>query len=102
MNTTGFIRGYIARSMDYDKFFNHVIDCIGQEFNTNAKVEDLEDKYRITINNMTLDLSKDTCSVLKKTSPYALDKYILEELKTRGFDFNINRSQYIQYCYGIF
>ena len=33
-------------------------------------------------------------------SPYAVDRYILEEFEKQGFNFDRNRSQYIQYCFG--
>ena len=33
-------------------------------------------------------------------SPYSVDRYVLEEFRKQGFDFDENRSQYIQYCYG--
>lgn len=43
-------------------------------------------------------MSKELINKLK--SSYSVDRYILEEFIKQGFNFDRNRSQYIQYCYG--
>lgn len=45
-------------------------------------------------------MSKELINKLK--SPYSVDRYILEEFIKQGFNFDRNRSQYIQYCYELF
>lgn len=101
MNTQGWIRGLIARNSPLDKFVVFVSNTISKEFEFRLRliIEDntcifFFDDYRISV-------SKEKLNVLKKTSPYSMDKFILENLKILGFDFDLHRSQYIEYCYGL-
>jgi hypothetical protein len=45
-------------------------------------------------------MSKELINKLK--SPYGVDKFIFEEFERQGFKLDRNRSQYIQYCFGIY
>lgn len=51
--------------------------------------------------NYKLDIVKEYLISLQKSSPYALDKYILESIRNMGFEFDFHKSQYIEYCYGL-
>ncbi|MBU3102174.1 MULTISPECIES: hypothetical protein [Clostridium] len=40
--------------------------------------------------------------IKKLQSPYGVDRFLLQEFEKQGFKFDKNRSQYIQYCFGIY
>lgn len=102
MNTTGFIRGYMAKNMENEKFLAHVLECLGKEFDFNITLSLKEYNYEISIEKYKINLAKEECKSLQDRGAYALDKYILNALKEQGFEFNKERSQYIGYCYNIF
>jgi len=101
MNTTGFIRGYMAKNMDAESFIKVVIIALSREFEREVKLDRIDDdKYLIAMDRYSIIMSKKCIDEIK--SPYGIDKYILEEFEKQGFNFDRNRSQYIQYCFGIF
>lgn len=77
MNTGGFIRGPMSKSMDSDKFLLHFFKCLIEEFNFKAVLVLDKDNYNIYINNYKVSIYKDKCKSLKEKGAYALDKYIL-------------------------
>ncbi|WP_461207591.1 hypothetical protein [Clostridium sp. DL1XJH146] len=102
MNTQGWIRGLIAHNRPLDDFIKYVLTTIGKEFdiNVNYKRKDNENIV-FCIDKVQFEISLDKLQYLQSKGPYALDRYILDYLKERGFEFDINRSQYIRYCYGL-
>ncbi len=92
------IRGYQSRSKDTKGFLKTVIKAIGLEFDEEVKLEDIDNDFIITMKNYKVKITKEQAQELK--SPYGLDRYIMNEFRKQGFDFEITRSQYIQYCYG--
>ena len=101
MNTTGFIRGYISKNMVGEDFIVVVVSALNREFEeieNGVKVDKINYEFIITMDEYSLDLSKKLIDNLK--SPYGIDKYILEEFEKQGFNFDRDRSQYIQYCFG--
>src|SRR5690625_7961888 len=100
MNTTGFIRGYMAKNMNAEEFINIVFRALSREFEEETLTfKSTDDQYHITMGNYQVKLDK--TFVEKHQSPYGIDRYILDEFKKQGYDLNINRSQYVQYCFGI-
>lgn len=102
MNTTGFIRGYMAKNMENEKFLIHVLDCLKQEFGFTTNLNIDEDNYKIVIENYEVNLNKEECRKLQERGAYILDRYILEDLEAKEFKFDKERSQYIRYCFNIF
>ena len=103
MNTSGFIRGYMAKNMEVEEFIKRVIEALNREFeelDNGILLEIKSDKFLIEMEKHQISISKDLAEELK--SPYGLDKYILDEFQKQGFELDKNRSQYIQYCYGNF
>lgn len=101
MNTTGFIRGYMSKNMVGEDFIGVVVSALNREFEeieNGVKVDKINDEFIITMDEYSLTLSKKLIDNLK--SPYGIDKYILEEFEKQGFNFDRDRSQYIQYCFG--
>lgn len=102
MNTQGWMRGLIAFNSPLDKFVNFVSNTISKEFELKLKVIKENKSYIFCFDIYKIEVSVQELIFLQEKGPYALDKFILESLKTQGFKFNINKSQYIEYCYGIY
>lgn len=103
MNTSGIIRGYMAKNMETEEFIKRVIETLNREFeelDNGILLEVKNDEFLIGMGKYQISISKEVAEELK--SPYGLDKYILDEFQKQGFKLDKNRSQYIQYCYGNF
>ena len=98
MNTTGFIRGYMAKNMSAEDFIKVVVTALSREFEEEVKLERVNNEFQIAMKSYSITMSIDFIDEIK--SPYAVDRYILEEFEKQGFNFDRNRSQYIQYCFG--
>lgn len=101
MNTQGWIRGLIAFNSPIDKFINFVSNTISQEFNFKLKLINQHNSYIFYFGSYKIEVPLQELFSLQKKDPYALDKFLLESLKAQGFRFDLHRSQYIEYCYGI-
>jgi hypothetical protein len=100
MNSTGFIRGYMAKNMSSESFVDIVVKAIATEFNENVHIlKTSQDAYEIVLRNYKLTINNTEIDELRSKSPYALDRFLLNELKEQGFDFDEERSQYIKYCF---
>ncbi|MCB2305652.1 hypothetical protein LGL08_00290 [Clostridium estertheticum] len=101
MNTTGMIRGYMSKNMQAQKFIEVVIRALSREFDTYVGLENInENEFKITMNNCGVVMSMNLIKELQ--SPYGVDRFLLQEFEKQGFKFDKNRSQYIQYCFGIY
>lgn len=104
VNTTGFIRGYMAKNMKTERYLKVVIEAVEKEFQWEVTCEqeskDNDINYILTIEKAYIvKLNVDTLRKLQEKSPYSLDKYIYEKLMEQGVDIDKKRSQYIQYCF---
>lgn len=99
MNTSGFLRGYMAKNMNAEDFIKVVVTALSREFEEEVKLENInDDGFLITMRDYMVTMSKEFIDEIK--SPYGIDRFILEEFESQGFKFDKNRSQYIQYCFG--
>lgn len=101
MNTSGYIRGYMAKSMKAEEFIVVVVSALNKEFEeikNGVRLDKINDEFIVSMDEYGVTLSKELMNKLK--SPYGIDKYILEEFEKQGFNLDRNRSQYIQYCFG--
>lgn len=99
MNTTGFIRGYMSKNMNDKDFIKVVVTAISREFEEEVQLVNIDNyTFIIKMNNYKIIMSKRLINSLK--SPYGIDRFILEQFENQGFEFDRNRSQYIQYCFG--
>lgn len=93
MNSTGFIRGYMAKNQNSEQFFKHVISCIErqlQEFDENIKVIVEEGSPNIIYvqgseENWAISCANDEIKKLQRQSPYALDRKLWRDLINMGF-----------------
>lgn len=101
MNSQGWIRGLMAANYDTEKFLLHVADCISREFEREVVVKKLSnDNYMIRMGEYSLNINKEEIEKHKGSiGPYRLDKYILNNFREQGFEFDKKRSQYIYYVY---
>jgi len=102
MNTQGWIRGMMAKNMEAEKFLHHVTECLGREFEADSQAQKFEAEYIIKLGEHECSISMEKATELQQKSPYALDRYLLDQFRGQGFDFEVTRSQYIRYCYGVF
>ena len=100
MNTLGIQRGYMAKNMKAEEFIKVVKKALSCEFKKEVELESIsDDEFKITLDNFVVIVSKELINKLK--SPYGIDRYILEAFEDQGFIVDRNRSQYIQYCFGV-
>lgn len=92
------IRSYQSRGRNVEEFLEVVVKAIGLEFNKKVSLENIDDNFVVSMDSYKMEMTKELAEDLK--SPYGLDRHILEEFRKQGFEFEISRSQYIQYCYG--
>jgi len=102
MNTQGWIRGFMAKNMETDKFLYHVVECLSREFGKDSHITDADEEFTIKLDAYECSISMESATILKKRGAYVLDKYLLDQLRAKGFEFEVTRSQYIRYCYNIF
>lgn len=100
MNSQGFLRGYMAKNMKFDKFIEVVASAIRREFNYDVEVKESNDLYIIKIDNKyEVEALKTLIIDLMAKGPYAVDKFILEAIIEKGVPIEKKRSQYIEYCF---
>lgn len=99
MNTQGWIRGLIAHNSPIDKFVHYVTNTITNEFQFKSEIIENENSYIFYFDNYTIEILRTDIIKLQKKGPYALDNYILNDLKKKGLKIEPDRSQYIQYCF---
>jgi thermostable 8-oxoguanine DNA glycosylase len=100
MNTTGFIRGYMAKNMSAESFIQVVAEALVKEFEEEVNIVfKIENEYVVLFKDYSVSITNDLINDLKEKSPYAVDKHLLQEFRKQGFSFNENRSQYIRYCW---
>ena len=101
MNSTGMIRGYMSKNMKAEKFIKIVVKALSMEFEKEVKAINFGiDEIKIVMGSYEVKTSIKYLEEIK--SPYGIDKFILESLEREGFIFDRNRSQYIQYCFGVY
>lgn len=102
MNTSIWVRSLITKQYSKEQFFKYVAESIGKEFQKDIKVNISEEIYELIIENNVIRVEKDKVHKLQNTGLYFLDRHILDELKNQGIKFDIRKSNYLKYCYGIF
>lgn len=101
MNTLGIARGYMSKNMKAEDFIKVVVRALSCEFEKEVELENIsDDEFKIVLDNFVVIMSKELINKLNK--PYGIDRFILKEFENQGFIFDRNRSQYVQYCFGIY
>ncbi|WP_100331104.1 hypothetical protein [Bacillus xiapuensis] len=105
MNTSGMLRRYLARVMDNESYFYHVIHCVesqlddwGHEavllFNWMDAVKEISMTFFIDGRLFLLQISKEQAARLQSQNAYQLDRCIWEQLMEQGFQ--LKNSSYIE------
>lgn len=102
MNTSGWARGYMAKSLEPLKFVEHIVGTLAMEFEISSTVEDAGEFYVIQIGDFMVRLNRDSCLQAQSRGAYVLDRLILSELELAGMEYERTRSQYIRYCHSIY
>lgn len=95
MNTSGMLRGYLAKVMDQESFFFHVINCMEKQlsdwgndtlllFNWERQSDNVSGLFIIDGFSHSFILTKQMLKELQAESPYALDKVLWESLIEEG------------------
>ncbi|WP_425447859.1 hypothetical protein [Dethiothermospora halolimnae] len=99
MNTQGWTRGLMAKNMEDEKFLNHVIDCIGREFDIDVNVCKKDKDYIVNVGEYKVKVTMVDVTIYKGKGPYNLDRFILEGLMGQGFEVDREGSGYLRYCF---
>ncbi|MUV38753.1 hypothetical protein JNUCC1_02624 [Lentibacillus sp. JNUCC-1] len=105
MNTTGFIRGYMSKGYDGERFLHHVAGTVQrqlQEWDEAYAVEVIKmHSYVVSVRNrdetINLIISEGLLSSLQDRSPYALDRYIWSALEEGGLEIRDFEGNYLEY-----
>lgn len=101
MNTSGIARGYMSKNMEAEEFIKVVVRALSCEFEKEVELESINDnEFKITFEDFVVIMNKELINKLNK--PYGIDRFILESFENQGFIFDRNRSQYVQYCFGVY
>jgi hypothetical protein len=101
MKTSGVQRADMARTMNVEEYLNVVVKALSMEFGTKVLVENIsEDEILIVMDNYEVQTSMVYINGLSK--PYGIDKFILQSFENQGLKFDINKSHYIQCCFGVY
>lgn len=101
MNTSGIARGYMSKNMKAEEFIKVVVRALSCEFEKEVELESISDnEFKIVLDNFVVIMSKELINKLNK--PYGVDRFILGAFEEQGFIFDRNRSQYVQYCCGVY
>lgn len=74
MNTTGFIRGYMAKNMKAERFLKFAAEAISKEFGGSIIVNNTcQDAYEVLFKGCRVVITNKKIDELKSKSPYELD-----------------------------
>ncbi|WP_046176154.1 hypothetical protein [Domibacillus indicus] len=96
MNTSGMLRGYLAKVMDQESFFFHVINCMEKQlidwgnepillFNWEKHSKDVGGFFLVDGFSYFFTFEKQALKQLQNQSPYAVDRALWESLVENGF-----------------
>lgn len=102
MNTSVWVRSIISKQYSVDKFFKHVSVTLGKEFGVKVNFNTEGEYFKFTMLGYSVEIHREEVENLQRSGLYSLDRHILDKLEKLGLQFNVNRSQYIKCCYGIY
>lgn len=102
MNVTGFLRVYMVNNMEIKDFLDKVLDILSKEFELTYSCTETYNNFLINLGEYNFEISKDEAKYQQEKGAFALDRYILKLMENKGFIYDVNRSQYIEYCNGIY
>lgn len=107
MNTTGFIRGLMSKTMSGEKFLIHVATCIEQQLQewdrdykvVVMKLQDYEMSVTVHQTSYQITIAEVELTMLQNRGPYALDKKIWSELERQGLIITQGSGNYLKYVF---
>ena len=111
MNSTGFVRGMMSKSMETEMYLTHVVKTIRRQ------LEKWDERYEVKLQQDLLDetsyevnviledvtyhvhLDFPTVVALQDKSSYSLDRHIWESLKSKGLMIEKTHGDYLDKCY---
>jgi hypothetical protein len=79
MNTTGFMRGYMAKNMSAEKFIKVSAEALAREFEEEVKVIlTAQNEYEILFKDYKAYITVNLIDNLRARFPYAVDKFLLQ------------------------
>ena len=107
MNSTGFIRGYMAKNMENERFLEHVVWVLErqlQEWDESYqlrvfKQEDFIISVQSNKKTINVSISANRLKDLQSASPYSLDRYIWAQLKEKGLEWKDKNGNYLDYVF---
>lgn len=107
MNVQGWIRGYMSKSMDHEKFLLSVVELMEKEmkewdetfYGILMKLSD----YRLVIKNnessYEVTITENELATLQDRSPFSVDRYLWEQLEKQGLEIKSGYGNYIYYVF---
>ena len=111
MNSTGFVRVMMSKSMETEMYLTHVVETIRRQ------LEKWDERYEVKLHLDLLDetsyevivnledithrvhLDFPTVAILQDKSPYSLDRHIWKSLKKEGLMIEQIHGDYLDKCY---
>ncbi len=103
MGSPGWMRKLISQNMGIEEYVFYVARCLESEFKSHVQIKIENETIILNLGGYEITFSLlDAQDKKEKGGSYELDKFILNQLEKVGFEFDRERSKYIQYCYEIF
>ncbi|GGA93061.1 hypothetical protein [Ornithinibacillus halotolerans] len=107
MNTSGFIRGLMAKNVDEETFLTHVVSSIEKqlkEWDEYYVVRLVKlTNYVVVVQNgnliISVPISKSQLISFQSQSPYSLDRYIWNELHRKAVMIGESNGNYLTYVF---
>jgi hypothetical protein len=107
MNSTGFIRGYMSKSMKGEDFIIHVATCIEKQ------LKEWDEKYEVSLLKLAnyelvvlnkdkvyqVTISEEELEYLQHKSPFSLDYQIWKELQNQGIKLIRDKGNYLEHVF---
>jgi len=111
VNSSGFIRGMMAKNVVTEEFLQKVCETIERQLQLWDETYRLRfykellalDAYKIVVNrssgeSYTVLLAVNDVQVMQQDSPYALDRFIWKTLEEQGLTIQPSNGNYLTYC----
>ena len=97
----GYLRGYIIKYFSNEKFINMVVTTLNYRFmekGQEVKLEVNEDEYIVTMDEYKVVL--DDKFIETERYSYGVERYILEEFESQGYNLDKKKGLFKQFYYG--
>lgn len=107
MNSSGFIRGLMAKNFDNERFLLHVAECIERQLkewdeNYEVMVAKMPDYFFVIRNakkSIYFTITEKKAKELQEEFIFALDRHIWLELQKQGVKLQNGQGNYLSYVF---